>query len=70
MHQRKLFGDITLWLEHYLSEGSIISKKRCTDFEIFGFHYKISLIFHKILLTFQGHYTLINNTTLPLQTTL
>ena len=31
-------------------QGVTNSQKRCTDFKIFGFYLKISLIFHKISL--------------------
>ena len=34
----------------HLAKGSPTPKNGCTDFEISGFHLKISLIFHKISL--------------------
>ena len=55
-------------------EGSPTPLKKCTDFEIFRYNFKISLIFHKIslvkiciLLIFYGHNILINSNTLLVQ---
>ena len=60
---------ITVMHAFACSQGVTNSQKRCTDFKNFGFHLKISLIFHKILLakswtlpTLFWHYTLLNNT--------
>ena len=46
-----VFKELKIVLIKYnFLQGVTNPQKRCTDFEIFGFHLKISLIFHKISL--------------------